>query len=323
NAYHSHCQPLEALLALGLPGFLLWFAIPIVALLSVPGRLFWQVAPVMVVLNAVAYLWFQLPQCVPMGAMMWAALCVACRESDVPAATRRSMPAVLLMGLCVVVMVLTTGEQYRGMMYGERLFKGTRLLPPSDFPTKWVLTDLIRGGDRMRVSAMGYGLSLDRENGDFDMRQHDWYKHLMDAADQMTISPYTGPRSRYLSLWLDYKLLLNLGYPIFEDLGNRSLANIRQHVLATARDAPWRDDIASFYFLNLDEVTHGDKQVQEDIFREVLDAAPNHRSAKWLLGHLLLEKGEREEGEALIRDAVAAEVQRVYPITEQQLAPWL
>ena len=323
NAYHSHCQPLEALLALGIIGCLLWFALPITAILTVPGRMFWQVAPVLVVINAVGFMWFQLPQCVPMAGMMWGALCVACRESEAGGSRRRGVPLALLMSLAVVVMTLTAMEQYRAMQYGDRLFKGTRTHDAKDFPREWILTDLLRGGDRLRVSVMGYALSLDKENGDFDMRQHEWYKHMMDAADAMMASPHTGPRSRYLPLWMEYKLLLNLGYPIFEDLGNRALADIRFSVVTVAKNAPWRDDIASFYFLNIEEVTHGDKKLQEDIYRELLATAPNHRSAKWLLGHILLEKpGSKAEGEALIREAVAAQVERIYPITDAQLAPW-
>lgn len=323
NAYHSHCQPLEALLALGLPGFLLWMALPIVMILSVPGRLFWQVTPVMVVVTAVGYFWFQLPQCVPIMAMMWGALCVTCREREDAPTRRRALPLTLAMTLCAVLMTLTTTEQFRGMQYGERLFKGTRTHNVADFPLDWILQDLLRGGDRLRVSAMGYALSLDKENGDFDMRQHDWYKQLMDAADAMMVSAYAGPRSRYLPLWLEYKLLLNLGYPIFEDLGSRALADIRRSVLTVAKGAPWRDDIASFYFLNIEDVTHGDKKLQEEIYRELLSVAPNHRSAKWLLGHLLLAKGEKAEAEQLLREAVRDGVQRVYPITDAQLAPWL
>lgn len=323
NAYHTHCQPLEALLALGLPGFLLWFAMPIVLIMSIPSRLFWHCVPVLIVLNAVSFLWFQLPQCVPICALMWAALCVACAEGmPEKSVTRSSMPLVAA-SLCVVLMALSAWQQYEGMMFGEKLYKGSRVLEPKDLPLPWLLTDIYRGADRFRVASMGYALSLDRERGDVDARQRDWYGHFMAAAKQMMYSERVGARGRYQQLWLEYKLLLNLGYPMFEELGDIAVSEMREAALISSSLAPRRDDLATFYLLNIDDVTKGDKKLQVEILKELLAAVPEHRPALWLLGHhYLADPATYQEGMQMILKSVAMNVQTVYPITDEQLAPY-
>lgn len=323
NAYHSHCQPLEALLSLGLPGMILWFAMPIILIRQLKGQLFWMVAPVIVAMNGISFMWFILPQCVPMCGLMWAALSVACRKEEKAPSPKQRMVGIVLASIGVIVMTLSVQQEYQGMMFGERVYKGTRSRPASEFPLSYMLTDVYRGGDRLRVSAMGYGLSLDGERGDVDTRQRDWYALMMDAGEVMMNSPYIGPRSGYLYLWTHYKLLLNLGYPNFAELGERAVHDMPDAIMKVTRSAPLRDDIASFFFLNIDDVVGKDKVQQERIYRDILKIAPGHRSAKWMLGHLLLEKpGGQAEGEALIREAVAAEVWRVYPVTDEQMARW-
>lgn len=256
-----------------------------------------------------------------MQGMMLAALCAVSRR-DVREQPKRGLH---LFGLvaAVVVMALTALQHNAAMYYGERVFKGSRYLTVDKYPLNWMLTDIYRGGDRLRVSAMGFALSLDKENGDIEERQRAWYALFMKAGHEMMVSPMIGPRGHYLELWLQYKLLLNLGYPIFADLGHEASENLRETVVTMAKVAPLRDDIASFYFLNFDDVTHSDKALQEDILREILAAAPNHRSAMWMLGNLLIRKPEgKAEGEALIRKAVAAHVEDVYAVTNEELAKW-
>jgi hypothetical protein len=323
NAYHSHCQPFEALTALGLPGMLLWFAVAFVIIWTLPSRLFWSCVPVLVALNAVSYLWFQLPNGVPLNGLMLAALCSVCSQHLPERKTSRRMWPVAGLGVVSVVMALTAMEQRGGMMYGERLFKGSRYLPVEQYPLRWLLSDMYRGADRLRVAAMGFALSLDKEHGDLDQRQHDWYGRFMDVGHEMMLSPSIGPRGRYLQLWLEYKLLLNLGYPLFADLGHRSVEEIRESVVTMAKVAPTRDDLSGFLLLNLDDVTHKDKALQITILREILDAAPNNRPSLWVLGHLLKDDpATAEEGEAMMRKAVAMHVQDVYAVTDDMLAPY-
>lgn len=321
NAYHSHCQPLEALLALGVPGVVLWFAIPIVIILSIPARLFWACVPMLLLMNTVSFLWFQLPQCVPMEGMMLAALCHACPGKG----ERKGRRMLQLLGLTFigVLMGLTVREQYVGMMYGERIYKGSRYLGVEEYPMPWVLSDMIRGGDRLRVSAMGFAMSLDKEHGDIEERQRAWYQHYMNAGHYMMMSPGIGARGRYLELWLQYKLLLNLGYPIFAPLGHEATQSVRETVVMMAKIAPLRDDLGSFYLLNFDDVTHNNKVLQQEILREILAANANYRPAMWLLGNLLVKtKDGKEEGEALIRKAIALHVEDVFAVTDEQLAKW-
>ena len=323
NAYHSHCQPLEALLALGLPGMLLWFAVPVVMLLRMPSRMFWSAAPMILLLNTVGFLWFQLPQCVPMQGLMLAAMCHVSQQPQVQQKQRRWVVSFCFF-VVSLVMALTALQQNDSMMYGERLYKGPRYLGLENYPVEMMAMDMLRGGDHLRVSASGFAMSLDKENGDFDKRQHDWYAHFMRMGQLMSGSARIGPRGRYMELWLQYKLLLNLGYPIFSDLGHQTVKNIRKTVTDMARIAPQRDDIASIYFMNIDSMTHGDKAVQEQVYRDILAIVPQHRPALWLLGNLLIEqKKSKAEGEAMIRKAVALRVQDVYGVLDKELKPWL
>lgn len=323
NAYHSHSQPLEALLALGLPGMILWFALPITILLTIPARLFWSCGPMLLMLHTVSFFWFQLPQCVPINGLMLAALCSVCPRSEKRRPVRRGV-AISGFALATVVMALTAMEQNVTMHYGERLYKGSRYLPVEQYPMNWLLTDLYRGGDHLRVASMGFGLSLDKEKGDVDERQRAWYQRFMEAGHVMQESPLIGPRGHYMELWLQYKLLLNLGFPIFADLGHQATEAMPQSVLAMVKAAPLRDDLATFYLLNLEDVTHKDVKAQVKSLRDILEAAPNHRPALWVLGHMLLKKpATKEEGEAMIRKAVALHVEDVYAITQAELKPWV
>ncbi len=321
NAYHSHCQPLEALLALGIPGLILWFAIPVVILLTLPARLVWSCGPMLLLMNTTSFLWFQLPQCVPMQGLMMAALCSVCGEGG----ERRRWRLLPVGGLFMAVVALgvSTIEQYDGMMYGERVFNGSRYLDLEHYPREMLAMDFFRGADRLRTSAMGFALSLDKEHGDIDERQHAWYRRFMEMGHAMMVSPYIGPRGHYLELWLQYKLLLNLGFPVFSDLGREATSQMRDAVVTMAKVAPLRDDLAAFYFLNLDDLTHQNTAEQEDMLREVLSVVPEHRPALWLLGHILFKNPEtKAEGEAMIRKAVALRVQDVYAVTPDQLAAW-
>ncbi|MBY0407048.1 MAG: hypothetical protein K2Q01_05100, partial [Rickettsiales bacterium] len=139
----------------------------------------------------------------------------------------------------------------------------------------------------------------------------------------MRMSKYIGERGKYLELWLQYKLLLNLGFPAFADLGKQAVENIRQTVLETSKLTPLRDDLASYYLMNLKELSKGDKVMEIDILRELLEAVPNHRPAMWLLGNILIKTpATKAEGEEMIRKAVAARVQDVYSVTNEELKPW-
>lgn len=320
NAYHTHCQPLEALLALGLPGMLLWFAIPITALLTIPARLLWPCGPMLLLITTTGYFWFQLPQCVPMQGVMLAALC----SVSASGAARRRTRLVPMLGYmtAVVAMGLSVNQQYEAMLYGERVYKGSRYLDLEHYPLEMLAKDMWRGGDHLRTSAQGFALSLDREHGDIDDRQHSWYQQFMNMGDMMYNSPAIGPRGNYVKLWLEYKLLLNLGYPIMADLGHRATSQMRDTVVGMAKVAPLRDDLAGFYFMNIDQVTPNAAE-QMDMYRDLLAVAPNYRPALWMLGNMLYKSPDtQKEGAEIIRRAIQLHVEDVYAVTDDELARW-
>jgi hypothetical protein len=322
RAYHTHCQPLEALLALGLPGMMLWFALPMLVLMALPAALFWSCAPMVVALVGVAYFWFQLPQCVPYQALALAALFSQCP----PQARLREgvKPLWLKAGLGVAALLMAGSAllQLDALRYGERLHEVAEGRTEPVLPVEWLARDNMRGGDRLRGSAMGYALILG-QTGTVSEAQRDWYGRYLLAAKEAAHSPHSGARLIHLELWLQYKLLLDLGFPVFAELGHQAVMDLPETVLRVAKAAPLRDDVATNMLLNLSEMTRGDVARQTSILKGLLAAAPDHRGALWVLGHLLRQSpGAEPEGEAMLRRAVALGVERVFPVTEAELAPF-
>lgn len=322
RAYHSHCQPLETLLALGLPGMALWFALPMLVILALPAALFWSCAPVVAALVAMAYFWFQLPQCVPYQALALAALFSQCGAQARPREGVRGCWLKAGLGVAALMMAWSASQQWQAMRYGEKLHDVAEDASAPLLPLDWLARDLPRGGDRLRASATGYAVALGRESA-VNKLQRDWYGRYMEAAHAAALAPRSGARTVSLEVWLQYKLLLDLGFPAFAELGHQAVLDLPEAVIRTAKAAPLRDDMATNLLLNLPDITHGDTARQAEILRGILAVAPSHRGALWVLGHLLRQSPDTEkEGDAMMHRAAALGVERVFPVTDSELAPF-
>jgi hypothetical protein len=320
NAFHSHIQPLEALLSLGLPGMLLWFALPVIALWYLPRRYFWHIAPMLVGLTMLSYLWFEIPQVMPYHALGLAALgSLGSRRSF-------ALPAGWLQPALAVTVLLMSGSvyaQYDAIRYGSKLSQAMETGAHEDYPLEWLTDDQKRGGDRFRASAMHYGMQVGNATA-VDDNMVGWYRNLMKAASIMASAPAPIPRDSGLNLWLHYKLLMDFGDPVFAPLRREAAASLPGAVLQAARQAPLRNDLAAFFLMSLDDYTGHDIKRQADILSEILRISPDHRGALWLMGNILIRaEGHEAVGHDMLKHAVALGASRVYPITDQELRPYL
>jgi len=325
HTFHSHSQPLEALLALGLPGMALWFALPMLLLWSLPTGLFWYCAPMLLGLTVLPFLWFELAQCVPYRALGFAALYIACAQhfQTQPSPHARRYLAGLLCGM--LAMGWSAWEQKQAIAYGMELREAAHALPVEDFDSEWIASDLRRGGDRLRSSMTFHAKWLTLKSGidGLDDNDRGWYTQFMQVAQEAATSPGTTARVALLDTWMKYNLLASYDDPVFAETRLEVISSLADSVMNLARIAPLRDDLASAFLLNLPAITEGDEQRQLTILNQFLAIAPDHRGALWVLGGLLSKMPEREaEGKALRKKAAALGVERVYPVTYDELADY-
>ena len=309
QTYHSHNQALEALLSLGIVGMVLWFALPMVALATIPREYFWTCAPLIIAQTALSGLWFELPQCVPYQALLWVVLSAA----TVSARHVKRLPPALFYSCVSLLMLWSAVQQWEAMRYGDALHDVIASKDYKDYDLEWLERDIARGGERLRVSALGYAVAL-ADRTDIQGKDVDWYEQYLAAAHDASLSPRVGARAASTEVWLQYKLLLDFSSPHFAGLGHEAVQALPQSLTRLAQRAPLRDDIASPYLMNLADATHGNTSRQIEILDGLLKVAPDHRGAMWMLGKVVGAIAGREaEGEALRERALALGATRVYP----------
>lgn len=324
HTFHSHSQPLEALLALGLPGMVLWFAVLLLLLWYLPARYFWACAPMLVGLVALSFMWFELAQCVPYRALALAAVYMLCaRHYRMKAGPhlRRWYLAGLLCG--VMAMGWSAWEQKQAIAYGRDVRIAAHALPFEDYSKTWIESDLRRGGDRLRNSITFHAvwLSAKKQTSSLDDNDRGWYAKFMDIAHNASLARRTTARVAMLDVWMKYNLLANLDDPAFALLQPEAVRTLPDSVLQLARIAPLRDDIATALLLNLPAVTYGDEDKQIAILNRLLVIAPDHRGALWVLGDLLGHTPEHApQGRQMQQKAVKLGVERIYPIMDEVIS---
>ena len=319
---HSHCQPVEALLSLGLPGMILWFAIPMLALWHLPRRLFWPVTPMLVALVMLSYFWFEQAQDLPFRALALAALC----HVSLPR-TRANAPnmTVLILAITCLIMGWSAWQQREAMVYAQRLRTALLTSPAANYPEEWLTEDSKRGGDRLRQAAILYEILLTQEVKTHPTEDMDrgWYALFLRATHDYAHAPHSNPHAAATELLLMYKLFGALSVPSLAPLKWEIFPQIPDAVLLAARKAPLRDDIAATLLKNLARFTNNDPAKQLDFLHQLLAVNPIHRGALWVLGQLLRQTpGHEKEGEAMLRRTAALGVERVFPVTDAELAPY-
>ncbi len=321
DAYHSHSQPMEVLLSLGLGGLLLWFAIPVVLLLKLREDHFWNTAPMLVAMVVLYYFWFELPQCLAFDALLLVSMCTASHEEKRLHPNRWYIPAIAVLGL---VMAVSSYLQLQTMRFSDKLSDKEFHKPNDVITLNSVVANIVHGGDHLHNMVITFADELQGQKTITDDQRY-FYTLLMNAAGIAAQSPSAGARLVSTELWMQYKLLIDFGkFPSFAELGHQAVLSITDSMMQVLRAAPLRDDYATFYLLNFDAITHGDKSRQEEILRQMLSITPNHRAALWVLGKLLQsQESRKDEGVRLMQRAASLGVDKVYPVTENELKEYL
>jgi hypothetical protein len=318
---HSHCMPIEALLSLGIPGMLLWLAIPMLAIVYMPKPLFWSVVPMVVAMTMVAYFWFDIVQDMPFRALVLAALC------QVSIRRIRLQPRIDIVVVVLVVSCMLMGwsawQQRDAINYAQRLRYALVTSSAGDFKQEWLLEDAKRGGDRLRQSALLYGGLVEKNSkmGMDDPSDMQWYWVFLQATRSYAELEHSNPHAASTEMWLGAKLFNNLYVPAFAPLRAQMAERLPETILLVSAKAPLRDDIASPFLTKISVFMRGDHAKQIEFTRKLLAINPDHRGALWVLGNILKNiSGKEAEGQAMLRRAKALRVEQVYPVTKEELA---
>lgn len=313
NIFHPHDQPLTILVALGIAGFLLFMALPILAFLPLRKSLFWWCVPVLLGINAVGLLWFTLPQVMPFEALALASLCAARPVKNREVRSMAKWLAVICL-LCAPLFIITAWQQSKAIFFGERLAKITAEDPNQPEIADFLMEDMKRGGDRL-IEGVEYHakqLASKADSGTLTKYDRDWYNNFLVAAHLAAIDPNAGVRLNKLEIYI-YMLPFQLNKPsLLDTLKPQIKANLVDAIIRISEKAPLREDYIAPFMMSLDGFTDDRREKQREILQDILKAAPKHRSALWLLGTI-------ENNNEMKKRAVDLGVESVYPVTAAEL----
>jgi hypothetical protein len=318
NAFHTHTQPLEALISQGLVGMLLWYALLLAAVLATARASFWVVAPMVAALGALGHLWFELPHSLPLHALMLAA--VAASAPMVPLMRRSAvLPALVL---CVALLV-TTALQWQTSQRSQRLMDSLLQVPAATFDAQELLIDARRGGERFYETSkmMTEYLARRQQQNALSSNDRAWLSLYLRAGDA-AIAENASPRLVAMQLFLLNNLYFALPDPGLAPLREAMRPAYRRAVVRLAQLAPLREDFAAVYLHEVARIDPETASAFDALLEELLAIHPQHRSALWLLGSRLLaspDEAARARGRTLQQQALALGVERVYPLTKQEM----
>ena len=213
-------------------------------------------------------------------------------------------------------MVISAWLQTQAIAYGNTVSVAVKE-PTGVITTQLLAEDFMRGGDRFYATAQFAALSIrDRvKQNSITPADVALYSILLETARLAANHPATGARLSSLELWLLNMLFMDLADSPIGTLRNAEKDHLLTAVLRHSAHAPEREDMAAALLLSLDAFTQGNKAEQFTILEKILAIAPNHRSARWLMGALLASDAKtREDGLAMQAQAVADGAAHVFPI---------
>ena len=324
STFHPHNQPMEALLATGLAGFLIFITLPILAILPLRKSLFWWCTPIVIAINFISNFWFLLPQVMNFQALGFAALCAA-RPARIRQ-TRTIHPYIA--GICAALVLLFAASAYEQLniiRYGEQLKIIMQDDPDKEGIKDWIAQDIPRGGKRM-VEALTYfskEIAAKAGNETASEKDRDWYRNFLEIAHKAAQQPDSHIEAKKLELDLATQLFRLPKASILDSLKPQAKSTLADSIIAFSRAYPEREDYTAPFLMNLDGLTDNDQAKQRAILNVILEVAPKHRSALWMLGTLDEALPEtREKGIEIKKQAVKSGVERVYPVTNQELIPY-
>jgi len=319
HAAHSHNEITETLLALGLPGMLLWLLLPIIAIWTMPANVFWWCMPMLLAVISLQSFWFFLPQVVAYQALMWAVL--ATDERPRAQTLPGRIPGMLCLALAAV-MLWSASEQWNAMVYDETLSHAIIDQPPDHFDVAWLSQDVKRGGDRLRASVVFYGNQVAGKAAVNNVTPIDsrWYLLFLQTAHQTALLPQTGAWLTSMDMWLEDLLFMNVAPSDLDKLKPEIKPMLPEAAICLSKKAPLRDDITAPFLYNLDGFTGGDDKKSVEILQQILAVAPEHRGALWLMGQKLSKMpGQEAEGHAMMQRALDLGVAGAFPLTSQEI----
>lgn len=324
SIFHPHNQPMQALLANGIIGFLIFIILPILAIMPLRRSLFWWCVPVVLVLKAMGNLWFLIPQVMNFEALGLAALCAA-----MPARIREIKPippyVSAICALLVLLFAASSYEQLSIIRYGEQLKIIMQEDPNSPGISEWIMQDTAHGGKRMAeaISYFSEDIAAKVDSGTVSEKDHDWYRNFLEIAHLAAQQPNAEIEPRKLELDLYRRLFVLPKASILDSLKPQAKSRLVAAMIAFSKAYPEREDYIAPFLMNLDGLTDNDQAKQRTILNDILKVAPNHRSALWLLGTLDEAAPDTQQaGREMKRRAAELGVWRVYPVSEDELVPY-
>ncbi len=314
TAYSSHSQPLEALLAFGLAGLILFLAIPISLLWVLPKQLFWPCAPMIVALAVLGYFWFEIPHVLGMHALALGTLLCVCSQDVAP---RRQKRSGAFCTLAALAMLISSWQQVRAIEYGNTVLAAARTSECEDLSPVFLEQDIMRGGERFNEIAISYALDLAARIRQQDIRTGDseCVQKFFDTARLIAHDPATADYAASLWLQLHYELFISLYTPELAPTRTQAKASFADAAIQLAARAPLRDDKTAIFLMSLGDYTENDIGRQMDMLQKILAAAPTHRSAGWLMGYLLAQYPDTQtEGDSMKKNAMNHGVEKVFPV---------
>lgn len=313
QAYHAHNEPMQLVLSLGIPGLLLWLALPVIVLWTLPKRRFWWAAPMLVAIVWLQSLWFFLPLVMGYQALMLVALTLNHKSTIMVTA---KWPAIVC-AAAAGMMMWSVSEQWKAMEYGVKLSKAMVQDSPDNYSVDWLAEDIHRGGDRFRPGAVFYaGWAFGRAvHGEATERDVEWYRLMMETAHRAAMTPHATPWLASVEMTLLNRLFMNTKDSPLDALKPRAKDIYPEAVVRLSELAPEREDRMALFLSFLKDFTQGDDAKQVELLEKILVVAPRHRAALWLLGQKLLAMpGREEEGRMMMLRAKELGVDRVFPI---------
>ncbi len=313
GVFHSHSQPMEALLATGIIGFLIFITLPILAIFPLRKSLFWWCVPVFIVLNAMNNLWFLLPQVMAFQALGLAAICAA-RPARIRSIKIFPRWVSGICGVLALLLTISSYEQLNIIRYGERLKNIMQEDPNQAGIVDFIMQDLPRGGERMAEGVMYFAKNIAaKANSDrVSENDRDWYRNFLEISHRAALDPKSFIGLMKLEPELSMLLFKLPRTSLLDGLKPEVKANLVDSIIRFSVRYPQREDYIAPFLMSLEDFTNNDRSKQRDILESILKVAPNHRSALWLLGTM---DGNTE----MKKQAVKLGVERVYTVTEQEL----
>ncbi len=318
TAYHSHSQPMEALLSFGVPGLVLFLAIPAALIWLLPASLFFSCAPMVVASTILSYFWFELPHSLGIHALAIAAMAAAL-PCAATANRHHNVPSLLCL-ITALFMLFTSWHQITAIHYGERVFSAARATNCSKLTQAFLKQDVIRGAERFNEIAISYVLDLVTRTRQAEVRDGDaeCLEKIFNTAQAVSRDARTSDYAASLWLQLHYELFLTLNHPTFDALRARAIKSFSDAMMELIARAPNRDDKSAIFLINLPAYTQNNIRSQLDILQQMLNIAPQHRSAAWLMGYLLAQHASTQaEGETMKQNALQRGVEKVFPVVEK------